>query len=1069
MTCTFRNERNRGSIELVKEWVGTGGQTTLRIGTDQGGSQVDEQQTGPNGTGPLSTGANEVLAGTYFLQETGGLAGYSVADLECTGASASPSKINVINWSIDVAADETVVCTFTNTRDTASIELQKDWVGTAGNVTLNIGTSQGGSQVDSATANGADGTTGPNAVDTGTYYLSEVGDLADYAIGDLACTGAAGDPVEIDATDWSIDVAADETVVCTFTNTRDTASIELQKDWVGTAGNVTLNIGTSQGGSQVDSATANGADGTTGPNAVDTGTYYLSEVGDLADYAIGDLACTGAAGDPVEIDATDWSIDVAADETVVCTFTNTRDTASIELQKDWVGTAGNVTLNIGTSQGGSQVDSATANGADGTTGPNAVDTGTYYLSEVGDLADYAIGDLACTGAAGDPVEIDATDWSIDVAADETVVCTFTNYFRDISIEKSAEPAFYNEVGDEILYTIVVTNTGAATLHDVDVSDALIDGLGSWSCDPENPVAALAPNATITCQATYAITADDLEAGQVENTACVNTDELDEQCDSTTVLRSNLEIVKTSPVQYYDEVGDVITYTIVATNTGGATLTDVDVTDEFPDGLENWDCQPDVPVAQLAAGDSITCTAQHTIVPADIEAGSVFNTACADSNETPQVCDDVTVPYAAYEIEKSASVDYFTGPGQEIAYTVTLTNTGEATLTDVDISDALIDGLDDWACMVGDVETPMPVAELTSGQEITCTATYTTTEQDVENGSVFNQACASSEELDATCDEVDVPLAQLEIVKTANVDYFTGVGDEIEYTIVATNTGEADLTDVDISDALIDGLGSWSCDPAIPVASLAPNGTITCTATYVITADDIEAGSVLNTACADSVETDQVCDETTAELVSLTVTKTASVPQVDIKGDDVTFTYTVTNTSANDAVIVSLQDDKFGTLSGDADCQVGTVLAPGQTCEFEATFFVKPDVVADPPQDTLPHVNTFTACIERASGQQLPGEPTFCAEDTATVTLRRWLGHWWRTAPDRYAGPDGRRGRSRIRYHRHAELGHLGPALRQPHPQRRLGHPEAALLADLAGRLIQNRYGRVIDDLAVPIC
>ena len=45
-TCTFRNKANQGQIELRKAWVGTGGQTTLRIGTAQNGTQVDSQLTG---------------------------------------------------------------------------------------------------------------------------------------------------------------------------------------------------------------------------------------------------------------------------------------------------------------------------------------------------------------------------------------------------------------------------------------------------------------------------------------------------------------------------------------------------------------------------------------------------------------------------------------------------------------------------------------------------------------------------------------------------------------------------------------------------------------------------------------------------------------------------------------------------------------------------------------------------------------------------------------------------------------------------------------------------------------
>ena len=58
------------TIELKKAWVGQPGQTTLNIGTTVGGSQVDTQLTGANGTPPLSTGTNIVGPGTFYVSET---------------------------------------------------------------------------------------------------------------------------------------------------------------------------------------------------------------------------------------------------------------------------------------------------------------------------------------------------------------------------------------------------------------------------------------------------------------------------------------------------------------------------------------------------------------------------------------------------------------------------------------------------------------------------------------------------------------------------------------------------------------------------------------------------------------------------------------------------------------------------------------------------------------------------------------------------------------------------------------------------------------------------------------
>ncbi len=63
---------------------------------------------------------------------------------------------------------------------------------------------------------------------------------------------------------------------------------------------------------------------------------------------------------------------------MVCTFTNSRLTGKIELAKVWSGTPDLAVVRIGTTVGGSQVATFTANKVNGTTGERTVVTGTYY-------------------------------------------------------------------------------------------------------------------------------------------------------------------------------------------------------------------------------------------------------------------------------------------------------------------------------------------------------------------------------------------------------------------------------------------------------------------------------------------------------------------------------------------------------------------------------------------------------------------------------------------------------------------------------------------------------------------
>jgi hypothetical protein len=107
--------------------------------------------------------------------------------------------------------------------------------------------------------------------------------------------------------------------------------------------------------------------------------------------------------------------------------------------------------------------------------------------------------------------------------------------------------------------------------------------------------------------------------------------------------------------------------------------------------------------------------------------------------------------------------------------------------------------------------------------------------------------------------------------------------------------------------------------------------------------------------------------------SIEVSKTADPSVVAETGGSVTFIYSVTNTSAQSVEVTSLFDDKFGLLTGDTDCQVGTRLSSGQSCMFELTKTLSgdfPDV----------HKNTFTAMVADDQGNVAD------ASASATVTF-----------------------------------------------------------------------------------
>jgi uncharacterized repeat protein (TIGR01451 family) len=83
----------------------------------------------------------------------------------------------------------------------------------------------------------------------------------------------------------------------------------------------------------------------------------------------------------------------------------------------------------------------------------------------------------------------------------------------LSIQKSASPGSFDQIGATIHYYFLVTNTGNVTLTRIAVID-LLRGVSFVAC----PSATLNPGQDMTCAATYTTTKYDLGTGSVANTA-----------------------------------------------------------------------------------------------------------------------------------------------------------------------------------------------------------------------------------------------------------------------------------------------------------------------------------------------------------------------------------------------------------------------------------------------------------------------------------------------------------------------------------------------------------------------
>ncbi|WP_194977204.1 DUF7507 domain-containing protein, partial [Aquiflexum lacus] len=96
------------------------------------------------------------------------------------------------------------------------------------------------------------------------------------------------------------------------------------------------------------------------------------------------------------------------------------------------------------------------------------------------------------------------------------------------------------------------------------------------------------------------------------------------------------------------------------------------------------------ITVLAPGASQDINTTYTVDQDDIDAGSVSNTATA-AVEDISVSDDVTVTATqspALAISKAVTETTFAAPGDELNYTITVSNIGNTTLENISVVDPL---------------------------------------------------------------------------------------------------------------------------------------------------------------------------------------------------------------------------------------------------------------------------------------------------------------------------------------------------------------------------------------------
>ena len=523
----------------------------------------------------------------------------------------------------------------------------------------------------------------------------------------------------------------------------------------------------------------------------------------------------------------------------------------------------------------------------------------------------------------------------------------------VSLDKalgSTAPASYSAVDTVIPYEFTVTNEGNVTLFaPISIDDPLItDAGGSISCDTI-PATGVAPGDSVVCTGDYRVTQENIDAGEIENTATATLDGTESDPSSTTIpalQEPELTMEKTAPtVAAADFVtGAVVTYTFTTTNTGNTTVFDPITINDSLIPASDFDCA-DFPTDGLAPGEDYVCTADYEVTSDDVDLGSVTNIASATDGTTTSPLDDATIPDSgtpALSIEKVATETEFAEVDDVLNYTFTVTNSGtRAFVRDIVVTDTLIG---DVTCFTATGSDP----DFAAGETATCSGSYIITQDDLDAGEVFNEAFASTEfgaddtTVLSPADSVTTPAVtdpELTISKSAATLPVTAVDQVLTYTITVENTGNQTITSVSATDPLLDG---FTCD----AATLAPGATLTCDDDYTVTQDDVDAGTLSNTASVSGVnpqggaldDSDTLVVDMPAAEPGVSITKTASPSPFGAVGSTLTYLFEVENTgnvTLSDLTVTDVLDSGYS-------CEI-TTLSPGAT---DATCSLEINVTQD---------------------------------------------------------------------------------------------------------------------------
>lgn len=289
--------------------------------------------------------------------------------------------------------------------------------------------------------------------------------------------------------------------------------------------------------------------------------------------------------------------------------------------------------------------------------------------------------LACGGGSEDPEDPTPPDPVTNTAKFNLVKTTETTSISTPST---------------LTYSYTFKNTGNVELSDLTLSDSGIDNSSLSGC----PIAKLAVNAEASCSATYTVTQEDIDSGNALSSSAIATakdssgnavtenDTSDNNTSVSVIQNPKLELTMSAATLSNDAdnnglitSGDVLSYTITATNSGNITQKNIVILSESLSPNEQ-NCESVIP------GQTCTLRGDYLVTMQDATTGEINLSSTATSEQqTSQITANsmsdiqnvqLELTMSAATLSNDADNNSLITSGDTLTYTITVTNSGSVT-------------------------------------------------------------------------------------------------------------------------------------------------------------------------------------------------------------------------------------------------------------------------------------------------------------------------------------------------------------------------------------------------------